>query len=147
MHHFVKWEISTVNKTESVPKALMGKYEEITSITNAFSKKHLDEEYAQEIRFMVALLCRKRPSPLEKGKAVSWACGITHAIGLVNFLFDQNQSPHIKASDLYKSFGVGESTGQGKSKNIRDMLKMRQFDPNWTVPSKLSSSPIYWMLR
>ena len=136
-----------MNKTENVPKVLQDRYDEIISITNAFAKKHLDEEYAQEIRFAVAVLCRKRPSPLVTGKAVSWACGITHALGIVNFLFDKSQSPHIKASDLYRYFGVAESTGQGKSKGIRDMLKIRQFDPNWTLPSKLSNNPMLWLLR
>ncbi|MEI6897751.1 MAG: DUF6398 domain-containing protein [Psychromonas sp.] len=136
-----------MSKTENVPKALKARYEEIVSITNEFSQNHLDEEYAQEIRFAVAALCRKRPSPLEKGKAASWACGVTHAVGLVNFLFDKSQSPHVRASVLYKGFGIAESTGQGKSKSIRDILKIRKFDPNWTLPSKLSGNPMLWMLR
>ena len=135
-----------MKKSENVPKPMKDRYEDIISITDSFSQKHLNEEYAQEIRYAVAALCRKRPSPLEKGKAATWACGVTHAIGMVNFLFDKSQPPHIKASELYSEFGVGESTGQGKSKTIRDLLKISQFDPNWTLPSKLSDNPMAWSI-
>ena len=37
---------------------------------------------------------------------------------------DPSQTPHMKATELYKHFGVGQSTGQGKSKQIRDIMKM-----------------------
>ncbi|MDZ8257440.1 DUF6398 domain-containing protein [Nostoc sp. ChiQUE01b] len=37
--------------------------------------------------------CRKRPSPLATGQAKSWACGIVHALGMVNFLYDSSQTP------------------------------------------------------
>ena len=135
-----------MKKSESVPKSMKTRYEEIISITESFSQKHLNDEYSQEIKYAVAALCRKRPSPLEKGKAITWACGVTHAIGMVNFLFDKGQPPYIRASDLYDEFGVSESAGQGKSKIIRDLLKMYQFDPNWTLPSKLSSNPMAWSI-
>jgi len=122
------------------------KYKTIVEITDSFAKDNLNEEYAQLIRYTVAALCRKRPSPLETGKASTWACGITHAIGTVNFLFDKSQTPHINSIELYKKFAVGQSTGQGKSKLVRDMLGMSQFDPNWMLPSKFNSSPLVWML-
>lgn len=121
------------------------KYDEITHLTDEFSAKHLNVEYAQLIRSTVAALCRKRPSPLVKGKAASWACGVTHAIGMVNFLFDSSQHPHIHAAALYQAFGVGESTGQGKSKLVRDLLKMRHSDPDWCLPSRLINNPTIWM--
>ncbi len=135
-----------VKKSENVPKSLQSTYDEIIDLTNKFSQAHLNDEYAQLIRYATAALCRKRPSPLLKGKASSWACGITHAIGMVNFLYDSNQTPHISASELYKAFGVGNSTGQGKSKLVRDTLDMYQMDPNWSLPSKIDENPIVWML-
>lgn len=132
--------------TESVPKNLQARYQEVVKLSDDFAAQHLNDEYAQVIRYAVAALCRKRPSPVEKGKAATWACGATHAIGMVNFLFDKSQVPHISASDLYKGFGVGESTGQGKSKLIRDLLKMSQLDPHWTLPNRLESNPMVWMI-
>jgi hypothetical protein len=88
----------TATKSEKVPRALEAKYGEIVAITDAFAAEHLDEEYRQLIRFAVAALCRKRPSPVATGKANTWACGVTHAIGSVNFLFDPSQTPNIKVS-------------------------------------------------
>ncbi|WP_244559263.1 DUF6398 domain-containing protein [Bathymodiolus platifrons methanotrophic gill symbiont] len=135
-----------VKKSENVPKSMQEKYKAIVELTDCFSEENLNEEYTQLIRYAVAALCRKRPSPLEKGKANSWACGVTHAIGMVNFLFDKSQTPHIGAADLYEKFGVARNTGQGKSKTIRDYLGMYQSDPNWTLASNLDSNLMAWML-
>ncbi|MEL6554732.1 MAG: plasmid pRiA4b ORF-3 family protein [Cyanobacteria bacterium J06621_11] len=134
-------------KSESVPKKMQAKFDSITALTDDFAAKYLNDEYAQLIRYATAALCRKRPSPLASGRDYTWACGITHAIGMVNFLFDPAQDPHISAGELYEIFGVGASTGQGKSKKVRDTLKMSQMDPNWGLPSKMDSNPLIWMLE
>lgn len=138
--------MAQMKKSENVPQAMQEKYQAIIELTDSFANEHLNEEYAQLIRCLTAALCRKRPSPLEKGKPNTWACAITHAIGTVNFLFDKSQTPHVRSSELYKHFGISESTGQSKSKLIRDMLDMGQFDPNWTLPSKIAGNPLVWML-
>ena len=104
-------------KSSQVPQQMQEKFDCITAISNEFAKQHLNDEYAQLIRLATAALCRKRPSPLVTGKDKTWACGITHAIGMVNFLFDPAMTPHISASKLYEWFGVASSTGQGKSKS------------------------------
>ena len=44
------------------------KYAVITALTDAFSKKHLYDEYLQLIRRAVGALVRKQPFPLLKGK-------------------------------------------------------------------------------
>jgi hypothetical protein len=136
----------TATKSEKVPKALEARFGEIVTTTDAFAAKHLNDEYRQLIRYAVAALCRKRPSPLEKGRVNTWACGVTHAVGIVNFLFDPSQTPHMKAADLYRTFGIGQSTGQGKSKLVRDVLKMGQLDPVWTLPSRIADNPMAWMV-
>ncbi|NJR51681.1 MAG: plasmid pRiA4b ORF-3 family protein [Leptolyngbyaceae cyanobacterium CSU_1_3] len=133
-------------RSEDVPKVMEAKFNSIVELTDSFARQHLNEEYAQLIRQATAALCRKRPSPLDKGQAKTWACGITHAIGMVNFLFDSSQTPHMGASELYRWFGVADSTGQGKSKLVRDTLKMRQFDPDWCLPSRIEDNPLIWML-
>jgi hypothetical protein len=138
--------MAQVKKSENVPMAMQEKYQAIVEITDRFSRENLNDEYAQFIRYAVAAICRKRPSPVETGKPNTWACGVTHAIGTVNFLFDKSQTPHIRTGELYKKFGVSESTGQSKSKAIRAMLGMRQFNHNWLLPSKLQSYPMIWML-
>ncbi|OYD95169.1 hypothetical protein CDG77_10625 [Nostoc sp. 'Peltigera membranacea cyanobiont' 213] len=131
---------------EKVPKQMEGKFEEITRLTDAFCSEHLNAEYAEMSRQLAAALCRKRPSPLVAGLAKSWACGIVHALGMVNFLFDSSQTPYIKASELYQVFGVAESTGQGKSKTIRDAMKMSYYDTTWCLPSRLDRHPTAWLI-
>ena len=133
-------------KSAQVPGQMQEKFDRITAISNDFAKQHLNDEYAQIIRLATAALCRKRPSPLTTGKDKTWACGITHAVGMVNFLFDPAVTPHISASKLYEWFGVASSTGQGKSKVVRDLLDMALMNADWCLPSQLDHNPMVWMI-
>ena len=74
-----------MNKSEKVPKVMQSIYDGIVKLTDVFSKKHLNDEYAQLARYAVAALCRKRPSPVMSGRSDTWACGIIYALGFVNF--------------------------------------------------------------
>ena len=133
--------------SQLVPKDLEARFEEITHLTDAFCQTYLDEEYARLSRELTATLCRKRPSPLARGKATTWACGIIHALGLVNFLFDSSQTPHIAASQIWEHFELSSSTMQAKSKQIRDLLGMYPMDPDWSTPSMVDQNPLVWMLE
>ena len=77
----------------SVPATLRQHYGRITALTDAFCDARLDEEYRDLCRKLAAALARKRPSPLERGKPEVWACGIVHALGSANFLFDKSFQP------------------------------------------------------
>ena len=123
------------------------KFAAITALTDSFSEKYLNEEYLVMIYRVVGALARKRPSPLLRGKENVWAAAAVHAVGRVNFLDDPSQSPHCKSKTIYEFFGIAESTGQNKSKEIRDLLKMRQMSSEWTLPSQLVSKPMVWMLQ
>lgn len=138
--------MAKTKKSENVPKAMQEKFNLIVAITDNFAEQHLNAEYAKLIRFATAALCRKKPSPLARGREKTWACGIAHAIGMVNFLFDSSQTPHFSAKELYQWFGVSASTGQSKSKLVRDTLGMHQMDPDWCLPSKLGDNPMAWMI-
>ena len=122
-------------------------FEEIAGLVDAFCRKHLNEEYAVFCRKLTEKLARKRPSPLVSGKPATWACGIVRTIGWVNYLDDRSQQPHMKLTAVDKAFGVGESTGQGKSMLIRKMLKIKNFDPAWTLPSRIDQNPTSWMIE
>lgn len=121
--------------------------EEIDCLVQAFCKEHLDDEYAELCRKLTEKLARKRPSPLLSGKPTTWACGIVRTIGWVNFLDDKTQTPHMKMMDIDKAFGVGESTGQGKSMLIRKMFKISPMDPNWSLRSRMDQNPMVWMIQ
>jgi hypothetical protein len=48
---------------------------------------------------------------------------------------------------IFEFFGIAQSTGQNKSKGIRDALNMDPFSPEWTLPSRLADNPMVWMLE
>ena len=125
----------------SIPATARPAYDAVVALTDAFCREHLDEEYEALCRKLAGTLARKRPSPLPSGKPETWACGIVRTIGWVNFLDDSSRTPHLKLTAIDKAFGVAESTGQGKSKAIRTMLKIRQFDRRWTLPGRMDENP------
>lgn len=133
-------------KSDKVPKEMQAIYETIIGLTDPFCEKHLNEEYAQLARLLTAALCRKRPSPLAKGTANGWACGVIYALGFVNFLFDKSHQPYLSAADLCVAFGISKSTGGAKSSEIRRVMNMSQFDPTWCLPSLMDENPMAWMI-
>jgi hypothetical protein len=119
-------------------------YDAITALTDGFCRASLNEEYAEMCRVMTAKLCRKRPSPLASGRANTWAAGIIHVIGTVNFAFDKSQTPHTTIPDISDYFGVGKSSPASKSKVIRDLLKIGLMEPEWIIPSRMDRNPMAW---
>jgi hypothetical protein len=133
----------TLNRSMEAKNILI----DVVGLTDAFCKEYLNEEYAEMCRKLATSLVRKRPSPLLKGSPPSWASGIVRIIGRANFLDDPSQMPHMKLVEIDKAFGVGQSTGQNKSNEIRKLLKIHQFDPKWTLPSRMDDNPLVWMLE
>jgi hypothetical protein len=131
----------------TVPTAVRPVYDTIVGLTDAFCREHLNGEYEAMCRKLAGALARKRPSPLLSGKPETWACGVVRTVGWVNFLDDRSNEPHLKLTAIDKAFGVAESTGQGKSKAIRTLLKIRTFDPQWTLPSRMDRNPMAWMIE
>ena len=121
---------------------MQSKYDEITTITDSFCQKYLDDEYLQLSRKLTMTLCNYEPCPLNRGRVKSWACGIVHAIGYVNFLSDSSFEPHMTMKEFYQKFGVSESTGSAKSKQIRDLLDICPMDPDWCTSSLMENNPL-----
>ncbi|MCU0622015.1 MAG: DUF6398 domain-containing protein, partial [Gemmatimonadales bacterium] len=105
-----------------VPAALAARVEEVCGLTDAICAQHLDAEYALLCRQLVAKLSRRRPSPLTKGEARTWAAGVLHAVGTVNFLFDREQRLHLTPEELSRHTGVAKSTTAAKSRLIQGLL-------------------------
>ncbi|MDA7510294.1 DUF6398 domain-containing protein [Verrucomicrobia bacterium] len=121
--------------------------EGILAMIDPFCRDHLTEEYRDLCYKLAERLARKRPSPLLRGRPETWACGIIRTIGWVNFLDDRSTLPFLKLTAIDKAFGIAESTAQGKSKIIRQLLKIRTFDQKWTLRSGLENNPTVWMLE
>jgi len=83
--------------------------------------------------------------PLERGKAQSWAAGIVHAAGMINFLHDPALEPHMKLRDIAQHFGVSPATMENKSREIRDAVNAFPLDPRYCLPERLSSNPLVWL--
>ena len=130
---------------DRVPDAVRQRLDAIVSLTDGVCRAHLTEEYVVLARDLATTLARKRPSPLVQGRAPTWACGITYALGMVNFLFDHAQTLHVSGSDLCALFGVSQSAGSAKARDIMRLLRIVQLDPRWCLPSKLADNPLCGM--
>ena len=131
---------------DKIPAASQPYYDQIVEMTDVVCRKHLNEEYGEACRKLVGVLARKRPSPIVRGKPEIWAAGVLHAIGMVNFLFDASQTPHMRSEELSAFCGVAQSSMAAKSRLIREMFDMVPFDPKWCLPSRIDSNPMVWYI-
>ena len=131
--------------SQSVPKSMQATCEAITTLTNAFCREHLDEDYRVLAQRMTAALCRKRPSPLASGQPRIWACGIVYVLGPINFLTNPSTQPFMSTADLCSRFGVGQSTASAKARVIAQVLDTRRLNPEWSLPSLSDQNPLVWM--
>jgi len=129
-----------------VPQKMQANYDEIVDLTNAVCHEHLTDEYTDLCRKLCATLARKRPSPLARGRARSWAGAILYTIARVNFLFDPSQDPHMRATELCAAVGVSQNNASAKSTQIMDLLDIMQMSPDWTLPNLMDDNPMAWMI-
>jgi hypothetical protein len=129
-----------------IPEALCHEAEEIFKLTDPFCAEHLDAEYGELCRKLVAKLARKRPSPLERGDLRIWAGAVLYTIGSVNFLFDRSQRPHLTGDQLSALTGISKSTLTGKAKRIHDALRIGPLEPEFCRREILDSHPLAWLI-
>lgn len=121
---------------QELSNVIASKYEEIVDKIKSFSSEYLNEEYESICVKAAETLCLNNEDKLKKGKSFSWAAGIVHAIGTINDLFDSKEKPYIKATDLYKEFGVSGSTGASKSKEVKTLLDLSKENTKWIISGK-----------
>ena len=131
---------------EQLPKKYHSSFEAIADLILDFCESYLDDFYEQLCLHMLFIMCRD-DAPINKGRPASWASGIVHAVGWVNFLHDPETKPYMSSADLAKEFGVSKGTMMTKSKFIRDGLELIPLDPNWCLPSTLEDNPLVWMVE
>jgi hypothetical protein len=137
--------MAKLNHSKRIPENMRATYDMIVTLTDDVCNKHLNNEYGQLARDMAAVLCRKRPSPLASGQPRTWACGILHELGRINFLSDPSTQPTMRMAELCAAFGVGQSTAAAKAAVIRSRLGLNRLDPSWTLPSLFDRNPLVWM--
>lgn len=130
-----------------VPKALRPVVEEIVGLTDAVCLAVLDEEYADLALRAAAKLARKRPSPLVGGRRATWAAGIVYALGQANFLSDPASEPCVTADQLSEAFGVAKSTMGSKARQVRDLLRISPFSPEFQRADVARRNPLVWIIE
>jgi Domain of unknown function (DUF6398) len=130
-----------------IPRGLRPVAEEIVGITDSVCLSVLDEEYADLARRAVAKLARKRPSPLQAGRRATWAAGVVYALGQVNFLSDPASEPCVTADQLRAAFGVATSTMSSKARQVRDLLRMSHFSPEFQRADMVAQNPLAWIIE
>jgi hypothetical protein len=89
---------------------------------------------------LVDKMCRKRPSPLERGKLPIWISAVIHAVGTMNFMFDHAQDIYVSPRELAAYFDSAASSVTTRSKVVRDMFKMTLTKPDWILPGRFNST-------
>lgn len=130
-----------------IPTALRPAAEAIIALTDEVCADLLDEEYASLARRVVAKLARKRPSPIQSGRAPTWAGAVVYALGQVNFLFDSSTRPFATADDLSAAFSVAKSTLGAKAKQVRDLTKMDYGTPEFLREDIVDATPMTWFIQ
>ncbi len=120
-------------------------FKAVTSLTDLFCDLHLNNEYRDMCREMALAMCHDG-TPMARGKPLSWAAGIVHAVGWVNFLQDPSFEPHMTSKQLARRLCVSQGTMSAKLKILREKLSLVQFDPDWCLPSLMADNSLLWML-
>lgn len=118
---------------QELSNVIANKYEEIINKIKCFSSEYLNDEYKNICVGAAETLFLNNEEQFKKGKSLSWAAGIVHAIGTINNLFDSKEEPYIKATDLYKAFGISSSTGSAKSKEVQKLLELSKENKKWIL--------------
>jgi uncharacterized protein DUF6398 len=87
------------------------------------------------------------PSPIQSGRASTWAGAVVYALGQVNFLFDPAIKPYATADDLSEAFGVAKSTLGAKAKQVRDLTKMGYGTQEFLRVDIVDASPMIWFIQ
>jgi len=117
------------------------RYSEILELLRAFSSAKLNDEYFELAEKLLGKMARKRHVPFETGKVEIWAAAIIHALGMINFLFDRTQVPHVTVSEINDFFDTKQSTVGNKSKEIRDMFKMMRWGNEFETRKMQEQNP------
>ncbi len=128
------------------PVQLQPVYEEISGIIVEYCKKYLNDDYRVLCLRLLEKLCRKRPSPLLRGRRNTWAAGIVYAIASNNFVFDKSMPIHRTADELSRPFGVAPSTAGNKAAEIRKLVRITPLSAEWVLPELVEKNPAFWML-
>ena len=124
-----------------MPRALRLVADEIVAITDAACRAVLDEEYAD--------LARARGGEAGAQAAVAAYCwppgdvaaGVVYALGQANFVFDPASEQCVTADEFSEVFGVAKSTMGSKARQVRDLMRISPFSPEFQRADVAAQNP------
>ncbi|WP_244835288.1 DUF6398 domain-containing protein [Clostridium sp. BJN0001] len=131
---------------QKLSKAVDDKYEDISNKLSDFSDKFLTSDYKSLLIRSLKLIYENNKENLMKGKSESWACGLVHALGTINGLFDSKNDISLKVSDLYKAFNISSSTGLNKSKDVRKLLSLDENSDKWKISKNMQNEQFRFLV-
>ena len=131
-------EVKTVEPKKPVSTVMQKsdvKFQEIATAIERFCEAEMNAEFTEVCLHVLEKLRRKRPTPLTTGRINTWACGIVYAVCSNNFVFDRSQPYYMSAQDIADGFGLSTSTAQNKASEIKKMLKISIYTPEYVIAS------------
>ena len=129
-----------------IPSQTQPVYDVIAGMIEEYCEKYLNEEYKTLCLRLLEKLCRKRPSPLLKGRYNTRAAGMVYVIAANNFIFDKSMPIHRTAEELSRSYGIAPSTAGNKAGEIRKLVSMSPWATEWMLRELIEDDPAVWML-
>ena len=125
----------------SKKEEIKAKEKQLLDMVEAFSKKHINTEYAKISSSLVKKMGRKHEVPFKRGKIEIWASAVIHAVGQINFLFDKSFEPYLTPDEICDYFGTKKSTVSDKARKIRDMFNMGHYDKEFSTKHMEDQNP------
>jgi hypothetical protein len=70
-----------------------------------------------------------------------------YALGQANFVFDLASEPCVTADELSEVIGVAKSTMGSKARQVRDLLRISPFSPEFQRADVATQNPLMWIIK
>lgn len=130
----------------SIPIQMRPIYGELAEMISDYCGRFLSEDYRTLCLRLLEKLCRKRPSPLLRGRRNTWAAGIVYTIAANNLIFDKSMPIHRTADELSRPFGLAPATASAKAAEIRKLVRLSPLDAQWLLPELIEENFALWTL-
>jgi hypothetical protein len=111
----------------NVPKTMAERYLQVAKLIEEFCDSFNDDDCKAESLLALQTLCRKRPSPVGRGLAETWACGILCVCDVRDCRVDKSGEDYLTRAQVARRFGLSTSTAANKVGEIRKMLEKANF--------------------
>jgi len=117
------------------------KQKQLLDKVGAFCLQELDDDYFKLCEKLILKMGRKKEVSFKRGSLDVWSAAVVHAIGSINFLFDKSHEPYLSVSQIADYFETKNSTVSNKARQIKEMFKLRHFDPEFSTEMMKEQNP------